>query len=263
MLALKWLLVQKYPLIARHTSPCTNFKHKSCFQHGPHTESLTLGHVPLNPSFNFPQSDLDVMPLSPFYQDKIDRWLDEHTGSTVAHSMSQLQLPGDEQLHCCPMITSSNGTFSALLALCAGNSPVTDDFLQRPVMRSFDVFFDLLLNKRLSKQSKRHLFKTPSRSLWRPCNVIICLIFHFSNRKRSQRTITCGQSWLHQGYARTGVPYIGATVFLDGVCQKSGWTYYCGMWTDSKSKSYDIEHSNGAIMFLVPIRCAHRYRQHV
>ena len=43
-------------------------------------------------------------------------------------------------------------TFSALLALCAGNSPVTGEFpAQRPVTRSFDVFFDLLLNKRLSK----------------------------------------------------------------------------------------------------------------
>ena len=39
-------------------------------------------------------------------------------------------------------------TFSALLALCEGNSPVTSEFpSQRPVMRSFDVFFDLRLNK--------------------------------------------------------------------------------------------------------------------
>ena len=45
-------------------------------------------------------------------------------------------------------------TFSALLAICAGNSPVTGEFpSQRPVTRSFDVFFDLSLNKRLSKQS--------------------------------------------------------------------------------------------------------------
>ena len=45
-------------------------------------------------------------------------------------------------------------TFSALLAICAGNSPVTGEFpAQRPVTRSFDVFFDLLLNKLLSKQS--------------------------------------------------------------------------------------------------------------
>ena len=36
--------------------------------------------------------------------------------------------------------------FSALLVICVGNSPVTGEFLaQRPVMRSFDVFFDLRL----------------------------------------------------------------------------------------------------------------------
>ena len=41
-------------------------------------------------------------------------------------------------------------TFSALLALCAGNSLVTGEFpSQRPVMWSFDVFFDLHPNKRL------------------------------------------------------------------------------------------------------------------
>ena len=43
-------------------------------------------------------------------------------------------------------------TFSALLAICAGNSPVTGEFpAQRPVTRSFDVFFDLRRNKWLSK----------------------------------------------------------------------------------------------------------------
>ena len=63
-------------------------------------------------------------------------------------------------------------TFSALLALCAGNSPVTGEFpSQRPVTRSFDVFFDLRLNKRLSTHSRRRWFKTPSCSLWRHCNV--------------------------------------------------------------------------------------------
>ena len=36
--------------------------------------------------------------------------------------------------------------------------------------RSFDVFFDLSLNKRLNKQSRSRWFETPSRSLWRQCN---------------------------------------------------------------------------------------------
>ena len=62
-------------------------------------------------------------------------------------------------------------TFSALLALCEGNSPVTGEFpSQRPVTQSLDVFFDLRMNKRLSKQSKRRWFETPPRSLWRHCN---------------------------------------------------------------------------------------------
>ena len=44
--------------------------------------------------------------------------------------------------------------FSALLAIFAGNSPVPGEFsVQRPVTRRFDVFFDLRLNKRVSKQS--------------------------------------------------------------------------------------------------------------
>ena len=63
-------------------------------------------------------------------------------------------------------------TFSALLAICAGNSPVTGEFpSQRPVTRSFDVIFDLRLNKRLSKQSWGWWFETPSRPLWRHCHV--------------------------------------------------------------------------------------------
>ena len=67
--------------------------------------------------------------------------------------------------------------FSALLALCAGNSPVPGEFpAQRPVTRSFDVFFDLRLNKRLSKQSWCWLFETLSRSFWRNCNVNDLLI---------------------------------------------------------------------------------------
>ena len=63
--------------------------------------------------------------------------------------------------------------FSALLDLCAGNSPVSGEFpAQRPVGRSFDVFFDLRVNKRLSKQSWGWWFETLSRSFWRHHNGI-------------------------------------------------------------------------------------------
>ena len=56
-------------------------------------------------------------------------------------------------------------------ALCEGNPSVTDGFpSQRPVTRSFDAFFDLCLNKRSSKQSRRRWFETQSLSLWRHYN---------------------------------------------------------------------------------------------
>ena len=65
-------------------------------------------------------------------------------------------------------------TFSALLAICAGNSPVPGEFpTQRPVARSFDVYFDLRPDKRLSKQSWGWWFETLSHSLWRHRNVIV------------------------------------------------------------------------------------------
>ena len=65
-------------------------------------------------------------------------------------------------------------TISALLALCAGNSPATGEFpSQRPVTRNFDVVFDLWPNTRLRKQSWGLWFETPSRSLWRHCNDLI------------------------------------------------------------------------------------------
>ena len=70
-------------------------------------------------------------------------------------------------------MTSSNGnTFCVTGPLC-GEFPITGEFpSQRPVTRSFDVFFDLRLNKRLSKQSWGFWFETPLRSLWRQCNGI-------------------------------------------------------------------------------------------
>ena len=65
-------------------------------------------------------------------------------------------------------------TFYALLAFCAGNSPVPGEFpSQRPVTRGFDVFFDMCPNKRLSKQWWGWWFETLSYSFWRHSNLII------------------------------------------------------------------------------------------
>ena len=68
-------------------------------------------------------------------------------------------------------MTSLNGNiFRVTGPSLYGNSPFTDEFpSQRSETRNFDVFFDRRLNKRLSKQSKRRWFETPSHSLWRHC----------------------------------------------------------------------------------------------
>ena len=68
-------------------------------------------------------------------------------------------------LYC--MMTSSNGNISRITGHLF-RSPVTGEFpAQRPVTRSFDVFFALRLNKWLSKQSWGWWFETPSSPFWR------------------------------------------------------------------------------------------------
>ena len=69
------------------------------------------------------------------------------------------------------MITSSNGNIFRVTCICAVISTVAGEFpSQRPVTRSYGVFFDLRLNKRLSKQTWGWWFETQSLPLWRHCN---------------------------------------------------------------------------------------------
>ena len=83
---------------------------------------------------------------------------------------------------------------SAVLTICAGNSPVAGEFpAKRPVTRSFDVFFDLRLNKRLSKQSWGWWFETISHPFWRHCNVMPYTCILMASRRfpsSSNNTIT-------------------------------------------------------------------------
>ena len=81
-------------------------------------------------------------------------------------------------------------TFSELLAICAGNSPVAGEFpTQRPATRSFDVFFDLRLNKRLSKPWG-WWFETPSRPIWRHSNVILIYAYAILMKNFVVRSLT-------------------------------------------------------------------------
>ena len=75
-------------------------------------------------------------------------------------------------LQVCIMITSSNGNIFRVTGPLCGEFTGHRGIPFR--MASFDVFFDLRLNKRLSTQSRRRCFETQSRSLWRLCNVWSC-----------------------------------------------------------------------------------------
>ena len=94
-------------------------------------------------------------------------WASVHFNGTLFTALNQVAV-----VHLkISMMTSSNGKISALLAMYAGNSPITGEFPeQRPVTGSFDVLFDLRPNKRLSKQSWGWWFEMPSHPLWRHCN---------------------------------------------------------------------------------------------
>ena len=90
-----------------------------------------------------------------------------------------------------------------LMALCAGNSPLPGKFpSQRPVTRSFGVFYHVRQSKRLIKQSRRRWFETLLRSLWRYCDVCHRLVinqhdwcFHHWPRPMSVRGGYDGSQW--------------------------------------------------------------------
>ena len=78
------------------------------------------------------------------------------------------------EIRCCLWIRFTK-SFS-ILSASHSHGPSHDDVItgefpaQRPVTRSFGVFFDLLLNKRLNKQSWGWWFETLRRPLWRHYN---------------------------------------------------------------------------------------------
>ena len=74
-------------------------------------------------------------------------------------------------------MSSSNGNIFRVTGHLCGNSPVPGEFsAQKPVTRSYGVFFDLRLNKRLSKQSWGWWFETLSCPFWRQRNEVSLII---------------------------------------------------------------------------------------
>ena len=85
-------------------------------------------------------------------------------------------------------MTSSNGNYFPRYWPFVRNSPVPSEFpAQRPVTRSFDVFFDLRLSKRLRKQSWCWWFETLSSPLWRHCNVNLGHVWIITSPKLSSK----------------------------------------------------------------------------
>ena len=77
------------------------------------------------------------------------------------------------------MMTSSNGNIFRVTGPLCGEFTGPGEFpTQRPVTRSFDVFFDLHPNKRLSKQWRCWWFEAQTHPLWRQCNAKIWELLH-------------------------------------------------------------------------------------
>ena len=124
-----------------------------------------------------------------FFHEKQTRWLKQTLAARVswtqpprlsteclpdpngaAHPPTPVRRNGKR---CYLMMTSSNGNIFHVTGHLCGEFTGSGEFpTQRPMTRSFDVFFDLRLNKRLSKQPWGWWFETLSWSLWRHCNVL-------------------------------------------------------------------------------------------
>ena len=101
-------------------------------------------------------------------------------------------------------MTSSNGNIFRVTGPLYGEFTVTDEFpSQRPVTRSFDVFFDLRLNQQLSKQSRGWWFETPLCPLWRHRTVMGLLLWADElvsrNKLKSCRPTSLKHCWFY-GY---------------------------------------------------------------
>ena len=143
--------------------------------------------------------------------------------------------------------------FSALLALCAGNSPVTGElFSQRPVTRSFDVLFDLCLNLRLNKQSWGWWFEAPSCSLWRYCNGVRVIRKHFYIMKSSYMwEITTHQS----------TDIVHTFCFLFSGCTQH--TVYVRSRETEATRNIDNQYSNYLFVWIIRNWHANVYRHAV
>ena len=132
-------------------------------------------------------------------------------------------------------------TFSALLAICAQNSPVPCEFrAQKPVTRSFSVFFDLHPNKRLSKQWRGWWLETPSCPIRRYRNGlwIICRV----TKLGPVRVLSYIDQTEQDAYLMFGALL---DLFMCHICiHIHRWLYGIVWWTSIKNKLYMLKSWN-------------------
>ena len=97
----------------------------------------------------------------------LTKWVNAKADDALVHCVTETLTAHDYI-----MMTSSNGNIFRVTGHLCGEF-TGDRWIpaQRPVMRRSDVFVDLRLNERFSKQSWGWWFETPSRPLWRHSNV--------------------------------------------------------------------------------------------
>ena len=129
------------------------------------------------------------------------------------------------------MMTSSNGNIFRVTGPLCGEFTGPGEFpTQRPATRRFDVYFDLRLNKRLSKQPWGWWFETLSWSLWRHRNgnirnihgnfiqnrfksfIVFMLILIMSwgichKQKLSKTTLTYLPNWIWHGWVIASIVF--------------------------------------------------------
>ena len=112
-----------------------------------------------------------------------------------------------------------------------GILPVTGEFpSQWPVTRSFDVFFDLRLNKRLNKQSSGWWFETLSRPLWRHSNVLRTKDITTAEESTTNRLFIL-RMYLRHGYCTAVVTVIGIRFTLRVIyCQLIQFRHLWQSW---------------------------------
>ena len=148
-------------------------------------------------------------------------------------------------------------TFAASLAICGGSSLVTGGFpTQRPVTWNFDIFFDLCLNERLSKQSWGWWFQMPSWPLWRHSDVDEIFIIgctascHFDNF----------QWWKVHQYDDISISVRNsyANISKPECCIFSSFCLYlcCDLWLSSRQWTAVIEQS---MLSLLLMACRHKW----